>query len=214
MQKETVESTTFTLMIKQAWFQTPSDASIDTFCETQFEGTAVPNDPNFWDDLFSNSTAWGLTVYLQDWLKIETINLPVFYQDLDFERQWLLRMGDGAAANGINILYCMSYYRHMLQSVEIESVVSLRASGDYQPGNEQWQIGLTSTWIFAVGLSPYKVGHSTQIFISKLTFKDTFWTTPSQPGSPYGEATETHAELEAAVATLSTAGFSIQQNKV
>ena len=83
--------------------------------------------------------------------------MPVFYQDLDFERQWLLRMGDGAAANGVNILYCMSYYRHMLQSVEIENVVSLRASGDYQPGNEQWQIGLTSTWIFAVGLSPYKV---------------------------------------------------------
>jgi len=31
----------------------------------------------------------------------------------------------------------MSYSRHMMQSVEIQNVVSIRASDDYQPGNDQ-----------------------------------------------------------------------------
>ena len=44
----------------------------------------------------------------------------------------------------------------MLQSLEIENVVSFRASDDYKPGNGQWQIGLTSAWINAVGLAPFK----------------------------------------------------------
>ena len=152
-------------------------------------GTAVPHDPQFWEDLFKNSSAWGLEVYLQDWLNEEANHLPIFEGDLNLERDWLIQMGDGAAANGINVLYCMSYPRQMLQSVEIQNVVSLRASGDYQPGNDQWQIGLTSAWVYALGLSP---------------FKDTFWTTAVQPGSPYGNDTEWHPALESVVATLST----------
>ena len=153
-------------------------------------GTAVPVDPVFWEDLFRNSSAWGLDVYLQDWLNTETNHMSIFEGDLTIERDWLIQMGDGAAANGINILYCMAYTRHMLQSVEIENVVSFRASGDYQPGNDQWQIGLTSAWIYAVGLAP---------------FKDTFWTTPDQPGNPkYVNKTEFHPALESVMATLST----------
>ena len=75
---------------------------------------------------------------------------------MSLERSWLVQMGEGAAQNGINILYCMALTRHMLQSLEIENVVSFRASDDYKPGNGQWQIGLTSAWINAVGLAPFK----------------------------------------------------------
>lgn len=35
-------------------------------------------------------------------------------------------------------------------------------------------------------------------------FKDTFWTTTEQPGSPYGSEQEPYPTLQAAVATLST----------
>ena len=53
------------------------------------------------------------------------------------------------------------FSRHMMQSVEIQNVVSIRASDDYQPGNNQWDVGLTDIWTWAIGLAP---------------FKDTFWT--------------------------------------
>ena len=36
-------------------------------------------------------------------------------------------------------------------------------------------------------------------------YKDTFWTTPFQPGNPlYGPVSEPNVELQAAIATLST----------
>ena len=73
------------------------------------------SDPAFWEDLFKNSSAWGLKVYLQDWLDVETNSLPLFEEDLTVERNWLTQMGQGAARNDINILYCMSYSRHMMQ---------------------------------------------------------------------------------------------------
>ena len=153
-------------------------------------GTAVPTDLNFWPDLFKNATTWGLDVYLQDWLDVETDHMSIFENDLELERNWLLQMGEGAKEHGINVLYCMAYCRHMLQSVEIENVVSMRASDDYQAGNDQWHIGLTSAWIYALGLAP---------------FKDNFWTTSKQPGNPlYGNSTETHPKLESAMATLAT----------
>ena len=78
-----------------------------------------------------------------------------------------------------------------MKSVEIPNVVSIRSSGDYRPGNSQWDIGMTGIWTFALGLAP---------------FKDTFWTTPKEPGHPgYDNNTaEWHPKLEAAMATLST----------
>ena len=156
-------------------------------------GAAVPQDDFFFEDLFKNSSTWGLKVYLQDWMDVETDHLAIFEQDVTIEENWLMQMGHGAARNGINILYCMTYSRHMMQSVEIENVVSIRVSDDYYAGNKQWDIGLTDIWTFALGLAP---------------FKDTFWTTPDQPGyADKGKpknGTEWHCELEAAIATLST----------
>ena len=70
----------------------------------------------------------------------------------------------------------MAWPSHMLQSVEIPAVTSIRVSDDYQPGNYQWDIGVTSIYSYALGLSP---------------FKDVFWTTEDQPGNPkYGNNTE------------------------
>ena len=50
--------------------------------------------------------------------------------------------------------------------------VQARASGDYQPGNDNWKIGVSSIFMDAIGVAP---------------FKDNFWTTTDQPGNPYGE---------------------------
>mgnify|MGYP000617317143 CR=1 FL=1 len=80
-------------------------------------GTAVPQDNRFWEDLFKNSSTWGLKVYLQDWLDVETNHISLFEKDLEIERNWLMQMGRGAALNNINILYCMSFARHMLQRI-------------------------------------------------------------------------------------------------
>ena len=41
-------------------------------------GASVPTEVRFWNDLFHNSSAWGLEVYLQDWLDEETKRISSF----------------------------------------------------------------------------------------------------------------------------------------
>ncbi|KAI8505567.1 hypothetical protein Bbelb_167560 [Branchiostoma belcheri] len=93
-----------------------------------------------------------------------------------------------ASSHELNIQYCMANPRHALQSVQIPSVTQARVSSDYHPGNEQWRIGIGSIMAHALGVRP---------------FKDTFWSTSNQTGSPYGHATEPYPRLQSAVASLS-----------
>ena len=153
------------------------------------QNTAVPMETRFWDDLFHNSTQWGLIMYEQDWLNVQTEYTEVFAKNVTAARDWLLQMGAGAENNNMNILYSMAWPRHMLQSVEIPAVTNIRVSDDYRPGNYQWDIGVTSIYSYALGLAP---------------FKDSFWSTDTQPGSPYGNDTEFRTDLQSLIATMST----------
>jgi hypothetical protein len=60
--------------------------------------------------------------------------------------------------------------RHALQTLEIPVVSQARVSNDYQPGNDQWKIGISSMFAHSLGVAP---------------FKDNFWTTTDQPGNKY-----------------------------
>lgn len=50
--------------------------------------------------------------------------------------------------------------------------MQVRVSKDYFPGNDQWKIGVTSIFAYAMGIAP---------------FKDNFWSTTNQPFSPYSQ---------------------------
>ncbi|KAK7471361.1 hypothetical protein BaRGS_00035999 [Batillaria attramentaria] len=113
-----------------------------------------------------------------------TWGLTVYEQDwLDVEfaglnarcRQWMWRG-----------LGCSRWGRQHVQRVSPSSTA--RVSGDYRAGSDQWQIGKASVFADAMGIAP---------------FKDNFWTTEVQPGNRY-KLNETHPELQAAVAVLST----------
>ncbi|XP_055899050.1 uncharacterized protein LOC106071759 isoform X1 [Biomphalaria glabrata] len=160
------------------------------FIEDLNSGLAVPDDDQFWVDLFNMTQQWGpFIMYEQDWLDVETDKNRVLQSDLFIGRRWLVGMGKAAEQFDIGIQYCMSYSRHILQSLEIPTVSQARVSGDYSPGGKQWNIGVTSMFVDALGVAP---------------FKDTFWTTEVQPGSPYGNKTEPQTRLNSLIATLST----------
>ncbi|KAL3880433.1 hypothetical protein ACJMK2_032671 [Sinanodonta woodiana] len=148
---------------------------------------AIPVDQTFWDSFFQDAKQWGLILYEQDWLDVE-FSMNITRSDIYLGREWLLQMGAGARKNDLTIQYCMSLPRHAMQSLEIPVVTQARVSGDYQPGNDQWRIGISSMFADALGLAP---------------FKDTFWTTTNQTGNKYGKS-EPNVVLQSAVATLST----------
>ncbi|XP_046547869.1 uncharacterized protein LOC124257772 [Haliotis rubra] len=149
---------------------------------------ALPLEERFWDDLLAESRDWGLFVYEQDYLNEEFEQIQKLLTDIDLGRQWLTQMGNGAAKNGLTIQYCMSYPRHMLQSLEIPVVTQARVSHDNRPDTDNWKIGVTSLFSWSIGIAP---------------FKDNFWTTSVQPGNGYN-LSEPHTSLNAVVATLST----------
>ncbi|KAH9500569.1 hypothetical protein Btru_072292 [Bulinus truncatus] len=164
------------------------------FVQDKTFGLSVPDDQKFWDDLFNTTKQWGnFILYEQDWLNWETDQNVAMLTDVHLGRRWLTQMGLGAQKfTDIEIQYCMAYSRHILQSLEIDTVTQARASHDYQPGGRQWDIGITSMFVHAVGLAPSK---------------DTFWTSERQPGSPYGHNVEKFARLNSLIATLSTGPY-------
>eukprot|EP00494_Astrolonche_serrata_P004000 UN04010 len=65
----------------------------------------------------------------------------------------------------------MSYSRHILQSLEVESVTQARVSADYHPGNPQWNIGTTCMFADAIGIR---------------CSKDNFWSNKTESGRLWG----------------------------
>ncbi|VDI03427.1 Hypothetical predicted protein [Mytilus galloprovincialis] len=150
---------------------------------------AVPNDTSFWYDLMKNATSWGLKMYEQDWLNIETLFSHDLAEDLSLGERWLTEMGNAAEFNNITIQYCMSLPRHGLMSTKIPVVTQARASEDYHVQEDQWKIGVSSMFAYALGLAPSK---------------DTFWTSTIQNGNPkYPKKQELWPALQTVVATLS-----------
>ena len=54
-----------------------------------------------------------------------------FVTDINLGEQWLQSMGAAAEQVGMNIQYCMSLPRHVLQALQIPRVTHARASADY-----------------------------------------------------------------------------------
>ncbi|CAF1261231.1 unnamed protein product [Rotaria sordida] len=159
-------------------------------------GKALPiGNDSFWIDLFVEARNWGLVLYEQDWLNVQTIDFLPTRVDINLGEQWLMSMGEAAKQTEMNIQYCMSLPRHILQALQIPRVTHARVSDDYavhlkDSTRSQWNIGISSMLADAIGLAP---------------FKDVLWSTSLQPGSPYGASSkEILPEREILIATLST----------
>ena len=138
-------------------------------------------------------------------------------------------MGQGAARNDINILYCMSYSRHMMQETvslmcifyflfilqkilkkRLERVLKFKMSSRFGPQgiiNQEMTSGISALLQFGPMLQDLHLSRFIILILFSILqyFKDTFWTTADQPGNPlYKNKTEIHPELESAMATLST----------
>ena len=157
----------------------------------------LPQNASFWDNLFSINSDWGLAVYEQDWLCTTVEHMPVLTQDANMGAKWLRDMGEGAERHGLSIQYCMSYPRHVLQSLEVPTVTQARASNDYQPQTQifdynQWKIAESSLWVAAIGICPSK---------------DSFWTMPTSQYDPHYDpiwnCSEKRNRLESVSASMS-----------
>jgi hypothetical protein len=153
--------------------------------------SALPVADDFWHHIMDWAHKNNILLYEQDWLNVTYERLPALQTDVTLGEKWLRSMEVAARNCGLSIMYCMALPSHYLASTAYQAVTQIRASDDYCPGSNQWKIGLNSMLAWALGLAP---------------FKDVFWSSETQPGSPYnkGNVTEPNFELQALVSALST----------
>ncbi|ELU14573.1 hypothetical protein CAPTEDRAFT_226975 [Capitella teleta] len=149
---------------------------------------SIPDDQAFWEYLFSSAKEWGLYVYEQDWLNLQSMSIKPISSDLFFGRKWLMQMGEAAANQGLPLQYCMALPRNALAALEIPAVTQMRVSIDYQLRDNQYDIGITALFADSIGIAP---------------FKDNFWSMSDQPGNKYNK-TEPRPAFQAALSLLST----------
>eukprot|EP01065_Artemidia_motanka_P043655 TRINITY_DN6088_c2_g1_i1.p1 TRINITY_DN6088_c2_g1~~TRINITY_DN6088_c2_g1_i1.p1 ORF type:complete len:802 (+),score=237.62 TRINITY_DN6088_c2_g1_i1:100-2505(+) len=149
---------------------------------------AIPDDQQFWNDLIGNKTRTGAFMYEQDWLDVEFDRSKTLGESATMGTTWMQQMNDGAKHANQTIQMCMSHVRHILAATSMPQVTNARASGDYHPGNSQWNTGTTALLAHATGIAPSK---------------DNYWSTPTQAGTHYGKGTkEPNFRMQSAALTF------------
>ena len=169
--------------------------STDNLYQDQFRflnGTdgkvALPLEQRFFNKIFSQVKQWGVEILIQDWLSSVYEDMSEASWNVQTAREYHLHLAGGAKQAGIKLIYCMPLNPDVMQTLENTQAKYIRISDDYSTNVNQWNIGRASMVTWALGVIP---------------FKDTFWTTSTQPQSRYGAFSEPNVELNALVALMS-----------
>jgi len=120
---------------------------------------AVPADPEaFFKWFFTQQEGWGLSMYEQDWMCTEYDDVDALQTNISLADLWLQGMADGAAGSGRTVQYCMPYPNDVLAAASHKAVTNARATGDYFHAKDQWAVGGTSLFYWAIGVLPFKDG--------------------------------------------------------
>ena len=134
-----------------------------------------------------------MQTYEQDWLTKQYTELDITQSNFSLAADWLNAMGGAAHDLNLTIQLCMDLPIMVLHSTTMPAVTTVRATGDYQAGNTNWAIGLSSLFLWSLGVQP---------------FKDDFWSLENQPGNRYNKS-EPNTLLHTLVAQLSTGTIAV-----
>jgi len=152
---------------------------------------AVPMDPvKFFDRFFTQQEGWGLSMYEQDWMVEEYECVAALQSNITMGDLWLKGMAEGAARSGRTVQYCMPSPSEVLSASALPAVTNARATNDYKVSKNQWAIGQTALFYWALNILP---------------FKDGFYSSNNKQVGGQTVGPEMHPDREAIMATLSAA---------
>lgn len=152
---------------------------------------AVPQDPEaFFRWFFQQQQGWGLAMYEQDWMNVEYDEVAALQTNISMGDLWLKGMAEGAGASGRAVQYCMPYPNDIMSGSAHPAVTNARATGDYFHAKDQWAIGGTALYYWALGVIP---------------FKDGFYSSTNRQIGGQTEGPELNPDREIIMATLSGA---------
>lgn len=154
-------------------------------------GAAVPKDPvRFFDRFFTQQEGWGLSMYEQDWMVTEYKLVEALHTNITMGDLWLYGMAEGAARSKRTVQYCMPLPYEVLSAASLPAVTNARATGDYFHAKNQWAVGQTALFYWALNILP---------------FKDGFYSSSQKQVGGQTEGPEQDPDREALMATLSAA---------
>jgi hypothetical protein len=162
--------------------------------------TAIPLDPTFYRDLFSNGTQIGMVMFEQDFLCSYGIgDSGLTNRDVYSGATWLKHMDEAAQEFGIKLQFCMPDAYHLLESTKVWSVTNARATGDnVRSYRSILPMGQNGLLFYSLGV---------------YASRDNVWTTDSdieQVGCGNNDfCFETNSHLDNAVAVLSDGPYGI-----
>ena len=147
-----------TVMHNRQW-STKSDYIKNLDFEWYLSKYAIMKDPEaFFEWFFKQQDGWGLSMYEQDWLCTEYDGVTELQTNITLGDAWLKGMADGAESSGRSVQYCMAYANQVLSAASYSAVTNARATGDYFHATNQWAVGATSLFYWAIGILPFKDG--------------------------------------------------------
>jgi len=92
----------------------------------------------------------GLSMYEQEWMVTEYEEVEELQKNISMGDLWLHGMAEGAAKSGRTVQYCMPTPYEVLSAASLPSVTNARATGDYFHSNNQWAVGNTALFYWAL----------------------------------------------------------------
>jgi hypothetical protein len=155
------------------------------------DNASIPKDPvKFFDRFFTQQEGWGLSMYEQDWMDLEYNQVEALQQNISMGDLWLYGMAHGAAKSNRTVQYCMPLPYEVLSASRLPAVTNARATGDYFHSKDNWAVGQTALFYWALNILP---------------FKDGFYSSNLKQVGGQTEGPETDPDREALMATLSAA---------
>jgi len=147
------------VMHNRQWSPTSDYVKYEPFKWYKSEKAAVPEDPEaFFRWFFTQQEGWGLAMYEQDWMCTEYDEVEALQTNVSMGDLWLRGMAIGAESNRLAVQYCMPYPYDILSASAYRAVTNARATDDYIKRDQQWAIGATSMFYWAIGILPFKDG--------------------------------------------------------
>lgn len=97
-------------------------------------------------------------MYEQDWMVTEYACVDALKTNISMGDLWLYGMAEGAARSGRTVQYCMPTPYEVLSASAYPSVTNARATNDYHPSRQQWAVGQTALFYWALNILPFKDG--------------------------------------------------------
>ena len=112
----------------------PFSVDLDTaqynFKVDDSQGSVIPQDPKFYQDMFANGTSIGMKMFEQDFLCTLNTDTNLTNNDLTSGETWMADMDAAAKALNVTLQWCMINPNHALASTKVHQMTNARATSD------------------------------------------------------------------------------------